>query len=72
LVDHFVFHNFDSFGGAIETSEKINPRNKPGSTETQNKINALYASAEGDLTELRRLLCLGVSVCFKIISGQHV
>jgi hypothetical protein len=58
LVDNFVFHNFDSVldnkCDDINQQPRMNPRRKLKEDERQDKINALYACAEGDLPELRR------------------
>lgn len=58
-----MFHNFDTLVENIGEipNNKINPRCKPRKDDRNLMIHALYACAEGDLTELRRLLLAGVS-----------
>lgn len=60
FVDAFVFHNFDSVIGENNATDRINPMNNTKIADRIGKVSALYAAAEGDLTELRRLLIKGV------------
>jgi glutaminase len=64
LVEKFVFHNFDTILDCKTTDgtvPRFNPRRQAKEDERADKVNALYACAEGDLQELRRLLVGGVS-----------
>jgi glutaminase len=62
LVKVFVFHSFDSVTKTSDGSvPRLNPRRQAKEDERADKIHSLYACAEGDLHELRRLLVAGVS-----------
>ena len=60
LVKEFVFHTFDSTSMQLQGT-KCNPRKATKEDERFLKENALYACAEGDLSELKRLMVAGVS-----------
>ncbi|KAJ3325720.1 hypothetical protein HDV06_003522 [Boothiomyces sp. JEL0866] len=60
LVEEFIFHNFDSLK-QTGTRVRINPRLNKVTSERQGKMAALYAAAEGDLIDLKRLIRSGVS-----------
>jgi glutaminase len=60
LVDVFNFHNFDSMQRTGHR-RRIDPRVNKAISEREGKVAALYAAAEGDLTELQRLVRGGVS-----------
>lgn len=60
LVCEFNFHNFDSIQ-QTGTRNRCDPRLSQLSSDRTLRINALYAAAEGDLTELKRFLVAGVS-----------
>ena len=63
LVDTFVFHNFDSIlSHGDKKTDRHNPMNNQKAADRYGKIGALYASAEGDLTELKRILLSSLGV----------
>lgn len=60
LVETFTFHSYDTVIGKRQ-GDRINPMNDSKTLSRTSKINALYAAAEGDLSELQKLLLSGVS-----------
>ncbi|KAL3897612.1 MAG: hypothetical protein SGCHY_003293 [Lobulomycetales sp.] len=69
LVKKFTFHSFDVVIREGQ-SDRINPKNSSKSMNRLDKINALYAAAEGDLSELRRVLLGGVSATIADYDGR--
>jgi glutaminase len=69
LVTKFQFHNF---GNVISSREcgRINPLNNTKSSDRIGKISALYAAAEGDLKELRKILLTGVPATISDYDGR--
>ncbi|KAJ3393774.1 hypothetical protein HDU92_007519 [Lobulomyces angularis] len=59
FVNAFTVHNFDNVHTDVAIS-RVNPLANNKMDERYNKINALYAAAEGDITTLRLLLLKGV------------
>ena len=69
LVQKFTFHSFDVVIGP-EQRDRIDPTKNNKAVDRLGKINALYAAAEGDLTELQRLLRGGVSPTISDYDGR--
>lgn len=71
FVNTFVLHNFDSVIGDNNSSHgRINPMNNTKIADRMGKVSALYAAAEGDLSELRRILLSGVPATIADYDGR--
>lgn len=55
LVDKFNFHNYDN----LVTSEKLDPRRRKQTADTNRTFGAIYAASIGDVDELKRLVAHG-------------
>lgn len=68
-MQKFVFHNFDNVTGKQRT-DRINPLKNINTNDRVGKISALFAAAEGDLAELRKLLLSGIPATSSDYDGR--
>ena len=59
LVSIYNFHNFDGVGGK---SEKIDPRLSHVSFDENFIMSLIFASSQGDLYEVKRIIAMGVDI----------
>eukprot|EP00761_Pharyngomonas_kirbyi_P002456 gb/GECH01002460.1/.p1 GENE.gb/GECH01002460.1/~~gb/GECH01002460.1/.p1 ORF type:complete len:526 (+),score=112.94 gb/GECH01002460.1/:1-1578(+) len=63
LVRLFNFHNYDNLIGVLdEENSKQDPRKKTASERKEIITSLLFASAEGDLHEVQRIVACGVKI----------
>eukprot|EP00743_Colponemidia_sp_Colp-15_P011957 GILK01013469.1.p1 GENE.GILK01013469.1~~GILK01013469.1.p1 ORF type:complete len:582 (+),score=74.12 GILK01013469.1:42-1748(+) len=71
LVQRFNLHKYDNLVGVItSTNTKKDPRTKKNATRQEELAFLLYAAAEGDLQEIRRLVAAGVDLNLSDYDGR--
>lgn len=59
LVERFNFHNYDSM---VTSDQKIDPRRNQLESKSDLVLHFIWAASQGDLSEARRAIVLGVDV----------